>query len=148
MLIKTRHLVIQMIISSNSINGASTQEPFDQQALIKYAAFFGRLKYVYDQKYILEFSGRRDGSSNFGPGNQFGTFGSVGAGLIFSEEKAFKDALPFISYGKLSEVTEQQEAMLTRVINSRHCMALTNMVTPHLSRVLSKTSLITYTILI
>ncbi len=86
----------------NSINGASTQEPFDQQALIKYAAFFGRLKYVYDQKYILEFSGRRDGSSNFGPGNQFGTFGSVGAGWIFSEEKAFKDALPVISYGKLS----------------------------------------------
>jgi len=86
----------------NSINGASTQEPYDQQSLTKYVAFFGRLKYIYDQKYILEFSGRRDGSSNFGPGRQFGTFGSVGAGWIFSEEKAFKDALPFFSYGKLS----------------------------------------------
>ena len=86
----------------NSINGASTTSPYDQQALYKYVALFGRLKYIYDQKYILEFSGRRDGSSNFGPGKQFGTFGSVGAGWIFSEVKAFKDALPFISYGKLS----------------------------------------------
>jgi TonB-linked SusC/RagA family outer membrane protein len=85
-----------------SINGASSQSPYDVAGLVKYVAFFGRLKYIYDQKYILEFSGRRDGSSNFGPGNQFGSFGSVGAGWIFSEEKIFKDALPFISYGKLS----------------------------------------------
>ncbi|MDB5157989.1 MAG: SusC/RagA family TonB-linked outer membrane protein [Mucilaginibacter sp.] len=86
----------------NSINGAASTSPFDVQSLTKYVAIFGRLKYVYDQKYIIEFSGRRDGSSNFGPGKQFGSFGSVGAGWIFSEEKAFKDALPFISYGKLS----------------------------------------------
>jgi len=86
----------------NSIDGASTQEPYDLAGLTKYAAFFGRLKYIYDQKYILEFGGRRDGSSNFGPGRQFGTFGSVGAGWIFSEEKAFKGAFPFFSFGKLS----------------------------------------------
>lgn len=85
-----------------SINGASSTSPYEYKTLIKYVAFFGRLKYVYDQKYIIEVSGRRDGSSNFGPGKQFGTFGSVGAGWIFSEENAFKNALPFISYGKLS----------------------------------------------
>jgi len=86
----------------NSINGASSLSPYDVAGLTKYVAIFGRLKYVYDQKYIIEFSGRRDGSSNFGPGNQFGSFGSLGAGWIFSEESAFKNALPFISYGKLS----------------------------------------------
>ena len=86
----------------NSINGASFYYPFDVANLTKYVAMFGRLKYIYDQKYILEFSGRRDGSSNFGPGNQFGSFGSVGAGWIFSEETAFKNVLPFVSYGKLS----------------------------------------------
>ncbi|WP_240663368.1 SusC/RagA family TonB-linked outer membrane protein [Mucilaginibacter limnophilus] len=86
----------------NSINGASSLTPFDQAGLIKYVALFGRLKYVYDQKYIIEFSGRRDGSSNFGPGNQFGSFGSIGAGWIFSEAALFKKALPFISFGKLS----------------------------------------------
>ncbi len=85
-----------------SIDGGTIYDPLDQQSLTKYVAFFGRLKYVYDQKYILEFSGRRDGSSNFGPGKQFGSFGSVGGGWIFSEEKAVKDAVPFMSFGKLS----------------------------------------------
>lgn len=85
-----------------SINGAASTSAWDDQDLSKYVAVFGRLKYIYDQKYIVEFTGRRDGSSNFGPGNQFGSFGSVGAGWIFSEEKVFKDALRFISYGKLT----------------------------------------------
>lgn len=86
----------------NSVNEANSTAVHDVQGIAKYVAFFGRLKYIYDQKYILEVSGRRDGSSNFGPGKQFGNFGSAGAGWIFSEEKLFKDALPFVSYGKLS----------------------------------------------
>jgi TonB-linked SusC/RagA family outer membrane protein len=86
-----------------SINGAATVYVQDQSNLYKYDAFFARLKYVYARKYILSLTGRRDGSSNFGPGRQFGDFGSVGAGWIFSEEKAFKRLLPsFISYAKLS----------------------------------------------
>ena len=85
-----------------SINGAATVYSSDQFNLYRYAAGFARLKYVYDQKYILSLTGRRDGSSNFGPGRRFGDFGSVGAGWIFSEEKVFKAALPFISYAKLS----------------------------------------------
>ena len=86
----------------NSVNGAATQFPFDVANIQKYVAARARVKYVYDQKYIIEVSGTRDGSSNFGPGRQFGNFGSVAAGWIFSEEKAFKNALPFFSYGKLS----------------------------------------------
>jgi TonB-dependent starch-binding outer membrane protein SusC len=85
-----------------SINGAATISSFDASNLYKYSAAFARLKYIYNQKYIIELSGNRDGSSNFGPGRQFGNFGSAGAGWIFSEEKAFKKALPFFSYGKLS----------------------------------------------
>lgn len=85
-----------------SINGAATVYVQDQSNLYKYDAFFARLKYVYDRKYILSLTGRRDGSSNFGPGRQFGNFGSVGAGWIFSEEKGFKHLLPFVSYAKLS----------------------------------------------
>jgi len=85
-----------------SIDGAATTNSYDNSNIVKYVAAFARLKYIYDQKYIIEFSGRRDGSSNFGPGRQFGNFGSIGAGWIFSEEKAFKEALPFFSFGKLS----------------------------------------------
>lgn len=85
-----------------SIIGATTTYPFETKNLFKYSAGFARFKYIYDQKYIIELSGRRDGSSNFGPGRQFGNFASVGAGWIFSEEKPFKSALPFFSFGKLS----------------------------------------------
>jgi TonB-dependent starch-binding outer membrane protein SusC len=85
-----------------SIDGAATISDFDQSSLYKYDAVFARVKYVYDRKYILSLTGRRDGSSNFGPGRQFGDFGSAGAGWIFTEENFFKKAIPFMSYGKLS----------------------------------------------
>jgi TonB-linked SusC/RagA family outer membrane protein len=85
-----------------SINGAATVYNYSSATLYKYSAGFARLKYVYDQKYIINLTGRRDGSSNFGPGRQFGDFGSAGVGWIFSEEKGFRSALPFISYAKLS----------------------------------------------
>ncbi|WP_431200770.1 SusC/RagA family TonB-linked outer membrane protein [Mucilaginibacter sp. P19] len=67
----------------------------------KYISFFGRVNYNIDNKYIFNGTIRRDGSSRFGPGNQFGTFGSVGAAWLFSQESWFKETLPFISYGKL-----------------------------------------------
>jgi len=85
-----------------SINGAATVYGNDQSDIYKYSAGFASLKYVYDRKYIVSLTGRRDGSSNFGPGHQFGDFGSAGAGWIFSEEKGFKKALPGISYAKIS----------------------------------------------
>ncbi|MBS1664621.1 MAG: SusC/RagA family TonB-linked outer membrane protein [Bacteroidetes bacterium] len=84
-----------------SINGAGSVYAYEQYSLYKYAAMFGRLKYMYNQEFIVSLSGRRDGSSNFGPGRQFGSFGSVGLGWIFTQEKAVKNALPFISFGKL-----------------------------------------------
>jgi TonB-dependent starch-binding outer membrane protein SusC len=84
-----------------SLDGATSVYAFDNTTIYRYDAAFARLKYVYDKEYILSLTGRRDGSSNFGPGNQFGNFGSVGAGWIFSEEKFFKAAVPFISYAKL-----------------------------------------------
>ena len=85
-----------------SVNGAANVSDYDQTSLYKYDAAFARVKYVYDREYILSLTGRRDGSSNFGPGRQFGDFGSVGAGWIFTEEHFFKKAIPFMSYGKLS----------------------------------------------
>ncbi len=67
----------------------------------RYNAVFGRLNYTYDDKYVLNMTGRRDGSSRFGPGKQFSNFGSVGAAWIFSEEAFVRNALKFLDYGKL-----------------------------------------------
>src|SRR5690606_10326505 len=50
--------------------------------------------------YILNLTGRRDGSSRFGPGRQFGNFGAVGVAWLFSEEPFLKNS-SFISFGKL-----------------------------------------------
>ncbi len=85
-----------------SIGAAGNVQATDSYKPYRYAGAFARIGYVHDQKYIIQLSGRRDGSSNFGPGRQFGNFGSIGAGWIFSSEPFFKDALRFISYGKLS----------------------------------------------
>ncbi|WP_207765329.1 SusC/RagA family TonB-linked outer membrane protein [Solitalea longa] len=66
----------------------------------KYQAFFGRLNYNWDQKYIVNLTGRRDGSSRFGPGKQFATFGAIGAAWLFSKESFLKDNA-VLSFGKL-----------------------------------------------
>ncbi|WNM19481.1 SusC/RagA family TonB-linked outer membrane protein [Flavobacterium capsici] len=66
----------------------------------KYQAFFGRINYNYKEKYILNATGRRDGSSRFGPGKQFATFGALGAAWIFSNENILKQS-KILSFGKL-----------------------------------------------
>lgn len=49
-------------------------------------SFFGKVDYNYDDRYYLSATVRRDGSSNFGPGNQWGTFPAIGAGWRLSRE--------------------------------------------------------------
>jgi TonB-linked SusC/RagA family outer membrane protein len=67
----------------------------------RYNSLFARLSVIQNEKYILNLSGRRDGSSRFGPGKQFGNFGAIGIGWIFSEEKILQTILPGLSFGKL-----------------------------------------------
>ncbi|WP_165499788.1 SusC/RagA family TonB-linked outer membrane protein [Pedobacter frigidisoli] len=83
-----------------SISSAKTISISDGDKPYKYNAGFGRVNYIYDDKYIVDLTGRFDGSSRFAPGKQWGNFGSMAAGWIFSNEKLFKDALPFVSFGK------------------------------------------------
>lgn len=66
-----------------------------------YNAVFGRIGYNWEEKYLINVTGRRDGSSRFGPGKQFGNFGAAGIGWIFSKEQFAQSNLSFISFGKL-----------------------------------------------
>ena len=66
-----------------------------------YAAAFGRIGIDWDNKYIINITGRRDGSSRFGPDNRFANFGAVGAAWIFSKEGFIQKTMPFLSFGKL-----------------------------------------------
>ncbi|MBS1601058.1 MAG: SusC/RagA family TonB-linked outer membrane protein [Bacteroidetes bacterium] len=66
----------------------------DNYGEYKYSAAYARLTYNYDNRYIVNFNGRRDGSSRFGPANRFGNFGSIGAAWIISSEKWIARWLP------------------------------------------------------
>lgn len=74
----------------------------DANSIYKYNAVFGRLNYNLQDKYIIDLTARRDGSSRFGPANEFHNFGAVGLSWIFSEENFIKNNLPFLSFGKLT----------------------------------------------
>lgn len=54
-------------------------------------SMFSRLNYNYMGKYLLSLSVRRDGSSRFGSENRWGTFPSVSAGWIISDESFMAD---------------------------------------------------------
>ncbi|MET3730545.1 TonB-linked SusC/RagA family outer membrane protein [Moheibacter stercoris] len=66
----------------------------------KYLATYGRINYNYNHKYLLNLTGRRDGSSRFGTGKRFANFGAFGAAWIFSREKIVGN-LNWLSFGKL-----------------------------------------------
>lgn len=84
-----------------NISAATTKLISDQISTeYKYMAAFGRLNYQFDHRYILNITGRRDGSSRFGSNRKFANFGAIGAAWLFSNESFLKD-IPWLSFGKL-----------------------------------------------
>ncbi|CDS93028.1 TonB-dependent receptor plug [Sphingobacterium sp. PM2-P1-29] len=67
----------------------------------KYVSAFSRLTYNLLDRYILNVTFRRDGSSRFGPANRFGNFYSLGGAWIVSDEKWFSKLDRVLSFGKL-----------------------------------------------
>ncbi len=66
------------------------------------ASFFTRETYNYDDRYLLTYTFRRDGSSNFGPDNRWGSFHSVAGAWRFSNEEFVRNvAGKWLSNGKL-----------------------------------------------
>jgi TonB-dependent starch-binding outer membrane protein SusC len=56
-----------------------------------FLSYFSRVNYKFDNKYLLGFSGRVDGSSRFGANNRYGFFPAASAGWIVSEESFIKN---------------------------------------------------------
>ncbi|WP_291909036.1 TonB-dependent receptor [Chitinophaga sp. CB10] len=63
-------------------------------------SFLGRVNYSYKDRYLLQATLRRDGSSRFGDQNKWGTFPSVGLGWILSDEPFLKEVKP-VSFLKI-----------------------------------------------
>jgi len=65
------------------------------------AGFFGRINYDYKGKYLLEVSGRYDGTSRFIREKRWGFFPSASVGWKISEENFFKPAKDVMNLLKL-----------------------------------------------
>ena len=85
-----------------NINAAgSTYFRRDDDNEYRYMAAFARIGYNFSNKYIVNLTGRRDGSSRFGPANRFANFGAAGLAWIITNESFVKDNLRFLSFAKL-----------------------------------------------
>jgi TonB-linked SusC/RagA family outer membrane protein len=86
----------------NNLNTASERYPRDYiKSEYKYAAFFGRINYSLKERYIINLTGRRDGSSRFGPGRQTANFFAAGFAWLFTNEGWIKRNFDFLNFGKL-----------------------------------------------
>lgn len=86
---------------SNSVGMNSEQSTSWTRAESGTLSYIGRINYAYNDRYLLEFLVRSDASTKFAPENYWGTFPSVSAGWVMSEENWFKDHVKFIDYLKL-----------------------------------------------
>lgn len=80
-----------------NVNRGGTTTGVQEWAL---TSLLSRLTYNYRGKYLFTASVRRDGSSRFGANNRWGTFPSVSAGWVISDENFLK-SIPKISFAKL-----------------------------------------------
>jgi len=86
---------------SQSINDTAYNQIIEGSAHeIRSLAYFGRINYDYNGKYLLTANIRRSGRSSFGPDFRFGIFPSFSVGWKFSEE-GFMLNQNIISFGKL-----------------------------------------------
>lgn len=74
---------------------------FPNYSQYNFASLYGRANYNWNDKYIIDATFRRDGSSRFGPNNRFGNFWALGGAWVFSDEHFVKDNVSFLSFGKL-----------------------------------------------
>ena len=93
----TNDAMLRSISSAPASFSSNTLSPY------KYFGVFGRVEYIWDNKYVMNVTGRRDGSSRFGPGNRFGNFGSIGVAWVASAEPWLAKALaPVVSMLKFN----------------------------------------------
>ena len=91
---------------------AGTENPSVSGSAAEYSlqSFFGRVGYVYGDKYLFEFNIRHDGSSRMPKSHRYATFPSVSAGWVITQESFIPESvtenvMPYLkirgSWGKL-----------------------------------------------
>ncbi len=88
-------------LGGSSTAGDIQTDSYIQRYQTASLSYLGRINYSYGSKYLLTFLFRTDASTKFAPENYWGTFPSVSAGWIMSEENWFSEALPWVDYFKV-----------------------------------------------
>ncbi|WP_343306896.1 TonB-dependent receptor [Chitinophaga niabensis] len=83
-----------------NIGGASSFAVTTSKYTWVQISYLSRLQYSFADKYIVSATIRKDGSSRFGKNNKWGSFPSVTAGWIASEEKFFPSS-SVVTFAKL-----------------------------------------------
>ena len=91
----------EALVGSTKLTNFATMEQ-EQRYTMRYRteSYLGRVRYNYLDRYNVEASFRRDGSSRFAKGSRWGTFGSIGANWIVSKETFMKN-LSWVNFLKL-----------------------------------------------
>jgi TonB-linked SusC/RagA family outer membrane protein len=84
----------------NLLNMAPDTRNTNNDTEYKYQAFFGVLNVDLKNQFLVNLTGRRDGSSRFGPRRRFGNFGAIGMAWLFSELSALRNT-SWLQLGKL-----------------------------------------------
>lgn len=77
---------------------SASGNPYDEERRVSY---FGRLGWNWQEKYMVNFTLRNDGSSKFARGHRHGWFPSVSAGWNISNEKFMEAAKTWLDYLKI-----------------------------------------------
>lgn len=85
----------------NTLSSATTHTfQNEERAQYNYQALYARVNYNLKERYLVNFTGRRDGSSRFGPERRYANFGAAGVAWIFSKEK-FMQGNSWLTFGKI-----------------------------------------------
>jgi len=75
----------------------SSSNQSSQVSNFGFEAFISRLNYSYDNKYLVQFVYRADGSSRFSADNRWAGFPQASVGWVASNEKFIKDKAPWLN---------------------------------------------------
>lgn len=84
-----------------TLNNISATGGPDEDGISRTISYFGRLGWDWKEKYMVNLTVRRDGSSRFAKGHRFGTFPSVSAGWNVSNENFMESTRSWLDFLKI-----------------------------------------------
>ena len=79
------------VAQSSNPTSLNTEENTSYQGEDASISYLARVNYSFRNRYLLNATYRRDGTSKFSPSHHWGNFGSIGAGWVLTDESFLQD---------------------------------------------------------